>query len=400
MSRSFALVAMFAILTGGLALVASPSSGQDAKALEPAEKVRFESADGVKLAGDFYRSPAKGAPVVMMLHNIGESSAKEKWIDLAKTLQPSFSVLTFDFRGHGASIEIDPELYFKYPPNVRATKGGANPRKTKLDWKEIDKNSYSLFINDIAAAKGYLERTQNDLGTCNTANTIVIGVDQGATLAAIWANSEFHRYKIDFPPPLFQVRPENKSEGQYLTALVCLGINPKLGSRSVSLVKTLDYPCRQNYLPALFVHGDGDPKDKASLQDRDVAKMLEKAIKIPIGKKTDPRLAQTRAIELKGAGKLRGVDLLAKSLNSSQGINAYLKNLTSEKTNEWSQHEFVKTKFAWKVSPDPNELPIPAKVFKEDTPFNPNPLFPLGTVLPDAVDRNLAYDTYETFIGR
>ncbi|MEI7685785.1 MAG: hypothetical protein WCL32_12225 [Planctomycetota bacterium] len=391
---SFALALLLAV-----AFVAHEAPAQP-KELDAAEKVRFETADGVKIQGEFYRSAVKGAPVVMMLHNIGESSAKEKWIDLAKTLQPTFSVLTFDFRGHGNSVEIDPELYFRYPANVRATKG-ASPKKTKLDWRDIDKNAYTLFINDIAAAKGYLERTKNDLGICNTANTFVIGVDQSATLAAIWANSEFHRYKFDFIPPFFQVKMESKAEGQNITGLVCLGISPKLGTRPVSLLKTLDYPCRQNQMPILLVHGDGDPKDKASLQDKETAKFLEKAIKIPLaGKKDDPKFAFTKAVELKNAGKLRGVDLLAKSLNTSQGINTYLKSLASEKANEWSAHEFAKSKYGWKVNPDPNELPIAAKVFTYETPFPPNPIFPVGGNLPETVDRNLAFDTYEIFVGR
>src|SRR6478672_2061863 len=136
---------------------------------------------------------------------------------LAKTLQPECAVLTFDLRGHGNSTEIDPTLYLRYPQNVAYTKG-VNPNKVKLDYKDIDKNFYSVFINDIAAAKSYLERTKNDLGLCNTQNTVVIGVEQGATLAAIWANSEWYRYKIDFSPPFFQIRPENRPEGQYLSA--------------------------------------------------------------------------------------------------------------------------------------------------------------------------------------
>lgn len=401
MSRLLSIAFSFALAVTGLILGSERASGQAAKDLEASEKVKFETADGVKLHGDFYRSAVKGAPVVIMLHNIGESSAKEKWIELAKALQPNFAVLTFDFRGHGASVDIDPELYFHYPKNVQATKG-AGPKKTKLDWKEIDKGSYSLFINDIAAAKGYLERTKNDLGTCNTANTIVVAVDQSATLAAIWANSEWHRYKIDFPPPFFQIRPENRPEGQYITALVCLSIAPKIGTRPVSLIRTLDAPCRQNFMPALFVHGDGDPKDKISLQDKVLSQAIEKSIKTPpAGKKLDLRHATTMAVELKNAGKLRGVDLLAKSLNAPQGINGYLKTLLADKSNEWAQRDFAKSKFAWKVPGEASEVPtVPAKIFNFETPYPQNPLFPLGFPIPDAVDRNLAYDTYEMFIGR
>jgi len=386
------LILLFAI--GLFALTPGAAIGQGA---DTVDKVRFDTADGVKLHGNFYRSGKKGAPAVIMVHNIGETSAKEKWIELAKTLQPECAVLTFDLRGHGNSTEIDPSLYLRYPQNVAYTKG-VNPNKVKLDYKDIDKNFYSVFINDIAAAKSYLERTKNDLGLCNTQNTVVIGVEQGATLAAIWANSEWYRYKIDFSPPFFQIRPENRPEGQYLSALVCLSITPKLGSRTVNLANTLAFPCKQNAMPALFLTGDGDPKDKESLKDRDVARALEKAIKFT-GKKEDPKLIYTKAFELKGAGKLKGVDLLLKSLETGEKLSGYLKTVIGENSQEWAQREFLKSKFVWKLNNNPNVSPIAAKVFHFPNPlFQPSPIFPLNMPLPDAVEKNLVYDTYQQFM--
>jgi hypothetical protein len=373
----------------------APAQAAQAAPLEPPEKVRFETADGVKIHGTFYRSNAKGAPAVIMLHNIKESSSKEKWIELAKTLQPSFSVLTFDFRGHGNSVDIDPTLYLRYPHNQRITKG-ANINKTKLEWKDIDKGSYTVFINDIAAAKSYLERTKNDLGLCNTQNTIVIGAEEGATLGAIWVNSEWYRYKIDFAPPFFQIRPENRPEGQYISALVSLSISPKLGSRTIDLPRTLSYPCKTNAVPALFICGEGDPKDKESLKDKKTADDLVKAIKFT-NKKADPKLTYTRAAALPGAGKLKGVDLLLKSLKTADDMHGYLKTVVEENPQEWTQRDFLKSKYAWKLSLNPNVPPIPAKVYNQASPFPPNPLFPPGAPLPDAVEKNLVYDTYQQF---
>lgn len=387
-----------------LAIGLSPSPRVLAQELEKPEVAKFDTADGVRINGLFYRCPTKGAPAVIMLHNIGDSSQKEKWVELAKTLQTDFSVLTFDFRGHGKSTDIDPSLYFKYPFNVKTTKG-ASPNKTKLDWKDIDKSAYPVFVNDIAAAHSYLERSKNDLGMCNTQNTIIIGAEQGATLGAIWANSEWHRYKIDFAPPFYQIRPENRPEGQYLSALVALSISPKLGNRVVSLGGTLLYPCKENKMPALFITSEGDPKDKESIKDRDTSRAVEKFLKFT-GKKEDKKLTSTFAIELKGAGKLRGVDLLVKSLaadnktSTADGIKTYLKQVIAENSNEWTQRDFLKSKFAWKVSPDPNETPIPARVFNFQSPFPPNPIFAIGAVLPDAVEKNIAYDNYELFVGR
>lgn len=388
----------FAFLStiSALFLSTATAPGQKDKELDPPKNVIFQTADGVKIHGKFYRSPTKAAPAVIMVPNIGETSTKEKWVELAKSLQPSFSVLTFDFRGHGASVDIEPELYLHYPINQRFTKG-ANLKKTKLDYKDINKGAYTLFINDIAAAKSFLERTENELGACNVQNTIVIGVEQGATLAAIWANSEWHRYRYEFTP-FGEFRYDKKPEGQYISALVCLSISPKLGDRDVKLGKTLDLPCKQNFMPVVFVHGDGDAKDK------DLAASLEKGIK-GAGKKVDVRYSLTTAVELKKAGKLRGIDLLTKSLNTPDSLNAYLKKVVQDNPQEWGAREFVKNRYAWKLSNDPSVLPINARVLKEaNTPFQEDPLFPLNvqfnSPLPDAVDKNIVYDTYDRFVGR
>src|SRR5436190_2175959 len=71
------------------------------------EKVRFSTADGVTIYGTFFKGP-RAAPVVLMLHPLGpgENRNKKNWVDLAKTLQKDFSVLTFDFRGHGDSVDV------------------------------------------------------------------------------------------------------------------------------------------------------------------------------------------------------------------------------------------------------------------------------------------------------
>ncbi len=400
MSRTSLGVVGFFLLLVGLALAPESAPGQGAKELEPPEKVRFDTADGVRLHGKFYRSTAKGAPAVIMLHNLGlgESSSKERWIELAKTLQQYFSVLTFDFRGHGDSIEIEPSLYCKYPNNMKITKG-AGLNKTKLDWKDIDKNNYPVFCNDIAAAKSYLERTKNDLGMCNTQNTIVIGVEQSAALAAIWANSEWYRYKIDFQPPFYQVRPENRPEGQYLSALVCLSITSKLGTQTLPLSRTLDFSGKQNAMPIAFIHTDGDPKDKESLRDKETARSLEKAIK-GTAKAGETKYQFTKAVEIKGAGKLKGVDLLLNSLKTAEYLNGYLKAVVDENRQEWTAREFVKNKYAWKINPNPNVLPIPAKVFNFQNPFPPSQIFPPGLPLHDAVEKNIIYDNYERFVGR
>src|SRR4051794_30978301 len=80
------------------------------------ENVKILTADGIKLHGVFYASEKKNAPTVIMLHSIGDgkSSKGQDWKNLAETLNAAkYSVLMFDFRGHGESTTIDdPKLFW------------------------------------------------------------------------------------------------------------------------------------------------------------------------------------------------------------------------------------------------------------------------------------------------
>jgi pimeloyl-ACP methyl ester carboxylesterase len=72
-----------------------------ATTLSKAEDVAFRSTDGVPLQGWLFRGVAGGAPV-LVCHDLGES--KNAVINIAIALNKSgFTVLAFDFRGHGKS---------------------------------------------------------------------------------------------------------------------------------------------------------------------------------------------------------------------------------------------------------------------------------------------------------
>lgn len=65
------------------------------------EDVRFESTDGIPLAGWLFRGEAD-APAVILCHDLGAS--RGSLLNLAIALQgEGLNVLAFDFRGHGAS---------------------------------------------------------------------------------------------------------------------------------------------------------------------------------------------------------------------------------------------------------------------------------------------------------
>jgi pimeloyl-ACP methyl ester carboxylesterase len=72
-----------------------------ATTLSKAEDVSFKSTDGVRLQGWLFHGAAGNAPVVVC-HDLGES--KNAVINIAIALNKAgFTVLAFDFRGHGAS---------------------------------------------------------------------------------------------------------------------------------------------------------------------------------------------------------------------------------------------------------------------------------------------------------
>jgi len=69
--------------------------------LAKAEDVTFQASDKTTIAGWLFKGPA-GRPAIVLAHDLGES--KNSLINLAVVLnQSGFTVLAFDFRGHGAS---------------------------------------------------------------------------------------------------------------------------------------------------------------------------------------------------------------------------------------------------------------------------------------------------------
>src|SRR5262245_6043776 len=178
------------------ATVALACFGARAAAQVPAPvKVNFESEDKVNLRGTFYPSTqGKKANTVLLLHDTGSDRSKG-WDKLAAELQKrDFAVLAFDFRGHGESKAVDAE-FWNNAFNQRFVKGySATKPKDTIEHKDFAKNYYSSLINDITAAKAFLDR-RNDQGDCNSANLIVIGAGDGAVLGAMWIYEEQFRHR-------------------------------------------------------------------------------------------------------------------------------------------------------------------------------------------------------------
>jgi hypothetical protein len=342
-------------------LLAVPGFARAQNAAKP-EKVRFTSIDGVELHGSFYPSK-RSAPTVLILHAIGEDSKKKGWLSLAEQLQKDYCVLTFDFRGHGDSTEVQSDLFWKQNYNRQYVRSSD---KATISHKGFDKRYYPVLVNDIAAAKAFLDRSKNDSGVCNTSSFVIIGAETGASLGAIWLNAEWHRYKM-IPPMMFglQPQPDTRPEGKDVVAAIWLSMSPMLGTYRLSPSAQLEIPGRQGATPMVFMYSDGDEKGKG------VATKCASYLKAT----KDAKYGYIVAQKIEGGGKLTGVSLLQKALGTGDAIADYLEKVMQVKGNEWTEREFKKSQYVWRFPGSPKLLP--AKF--------PN-------------EQNLMFETYEKFI--
>jgi hypothetical protein len=353
-------ISLFALI--GLPAFMSLAAAQGEKETK-GEKVRFTTVDGVEIHGTFF--PGKrSSPTVLMLHALEEDSRKKTWISLAESLnEKGYAVLTFDFRGHGQSIDIEPGSFWKYQRNVLSVKGA--PKKEKLEFKDFSKEYYPVLVNDIAAAKAFLDN-RNDTGVCNTSSLIVLGADTGATLGAIWVNAEWHRYTY-VPASLMSLAQYGKTpEGKDIIGAIWLSATSKLGTRTISLSKVLDVSGRVNATPMVFMYSDEDAAGKA------VAQACVKAFK-GTNKKDKDKYPLTAAVPVQG-GKLKGIGLLQKSLGTEDEIVKYVGNVFEAKGKEWEEHDFKRTQYVWRL------------------PGVGNPI-----IIKQPNEKTLNYDTYDNF---
>ena len=387
------------VFCAALVAVALASSGvtaqNEAKDAANVDDVSFPTVDGITLRGKFYRGPKmpKPVPVVILLHNVGgsETSNHANWIALAKELQSDFAVLAFDFRGHGRSTTVDPQLFLRNIADRKAVPSVTLASAT-IDQKSINKLTYPLLCNDIAAAKTYLERFKNDSTECNTQNIFLVGAEQGATLGAIWANSEYYRYKCDITPtglPRYAGTPE----GKYFTGFMWLSIGQKVGDRTMNIASLSAMPAKFNAAPfCWFAKGD--------TKARDLAKIVEKTVH-SVKKTEQPVTAAVGTDD----NKFVGVELLSPSLGVGPEIHKQLKALAAKVNDrEWEKRDFNKTMSSWRLAP--NGPPAHARsgfpVGNGGTGIGllPAPTQPVNSNVPDIVEKSILFTDYERFIPR
>lgn len=301
-------------------LAISPRSLADDKS--NIEHVKFDTADFVEIHGTLYAggNGAKSACVIF-LHQLGGNSQQEGWNQLAEQLQKKgFTVLAFDFRGHGESTVVGPG-FWRLPRNQALRSYRPGKQRDQISYKDFTtRDNWLDLVNDISGAKRFLDR-RNDAGDCNSSNLVLIGAEGGATLGLIWSWCEHHILPVQFNFPLVQNR--GQTEGGDLSCAVWLSLSPSIGAgNSKFTINNLDVcvgsPVREKF-PMYFLFGEQDSRAATLARHLVDGRMhAEKGLKYT-GKKA---IKDT---------KLAGSELLGKeSLGATTDILTYVTKVMDE----------------------------------------------------------------------
>jgi pimeloyl-ACP methyl ester carboxylesterase len=346
----------------GFAILALPQLAGPARAADKFTKVTFDTVDGVTLQGTFYPSAkGKDEPTVMLLHKIGGDSHKDGWDALAAALNDKgYSVLSFDFRGHGNSTAVDPAKFWDqrlHPWNAKPgmIRGGAldkgKPRDS-INREAFSPAYYPYLLNDIAAAKMFLD-DRNDAGDCNSRSLILIGAEDGAALGSVWMYSEWNRFGATRVTNLGPARPplvgniEKDAEGKdqycglWLTLATRLGTNDKGISVPQAVRTAVKFVGKEKKKPMGFLYGE---KDETGAKHAEDFLRLIKGDLDPSEKGKFP-FTDKRAIK---DSKLAGSALLRKDLGTQELILTYLEKLREKNIpSKWSKIEADRTAYVW-----------------------------------------------------
>jgi alpha-beta hydrolase superfamily lysophospholipase len=283
------------------------------------KRVPIPTFDGVKLEGTYYpNATGKKDACVLLLHNFdrhkGGDSHADGWDHLAKELQKKgYAVLSFDFRGFGQSKTLESKEKFWSAPHNRDLRGAEVGKSETIDHKKFPPQYYPTLVNDIAAAKAFLDRL-NDGGQVNTSNLIVIGAGEGAALGALWLASEAHlqRDRDSFNKallllPAVPLRPLDDPEIKDVAAAVWLSLSPSVAGIRMPLSSALQEVGRENKVPMAFVYGSKDGKS---------ASITKAALNHIRGSRKDLKLTGEKPLD----SELVGSKLLQDTLDTEKWI--------------------------------------------------------------------------------
>jgi hypothetical protein len=284
-------------------------------------------------------------------HLKGGNSQEDGWRPLAGQLQrEGYSVLSFDFRGFGNSKSVSPK-FWTYPHNSRGIRGGGKKNApSSIDQKDFSAGYYLNLINDIAAARAYLD-SLNDSGEVNSSNILVVGAGQGATLGALWMASECRRQRDPTSDRISEGKlPDwsnpfksfSEPEGNDLGAAVWLTVSPSLENRTLPLKSALVDTAKNAKIPTYFLYSKKDEK-AASLIKNNLDAILSEN-----GKKTEQKGVKEKGIL--GAGDLAGSKLLSSRLKTADNIVEFLNRVIEDRGSRTRKaREDQKYAFCWSM---------------------------------------------------
>jgi len=319
------------------------------------DRVKFDTCDGVELHGSWYGKDSKSTCVIL-LHTIGGNSQQDGWDRLAKALnEKGFAVLSFDFRGHGNSTTILPTFWGRtYNQGLR----GAGKAES-INYKDFQRSYHPILVNDIAAAKAFLDR-RNDAGECNSRSIILVGAQEGATLGLLWLYSEWYRFQV---VNNFTGKLDTTPEGKNVIACVWLSMT----GGQYDLGTWLRATGKDKKIPMGFLYGANDASAAAFAQKwaRDL-------------KGTTAPTKDLTAADAIPKSSLAGHALLRKDLDTADRIANYCTKVLEKVTPpDPAKVEFEKKGYAWSFG----GRPIPGKAADEKL-LQAVPLGNLGVRVP------------------
>lgn len=194
-------------------------------------KVSLPTKDGVELSGFYFGSnKGKEAIPVLVIHEWKGQKALYAKLYLALR-NAGCAVLTLDYRGHGGSREYTDR----------------SGKTQEFDLKTMNKRHVGAIVKyDLDAAKKFLEKENNE-GKLNLNALVVIGVRDGAVLAAGWSQRDWSFQPVG-----------SRKQGQDVKALVL--VSPKRLLKGVPIEGPLGTPALVS-LPTMMVVGNGSEEE-------------------------------------------------------------------------------------------------------------------------------------------
>lgn len=297
------------------------------------ERIHFTTLDHMQLAGTLYHGwKGKRGMTVLMLHDLGSNRSTPGWKRLAESLQAEgYTVLTFDFRGHGESKKVSPR-FWNYSVNkfLPAHEPGlpAQRQPRTLGAESLPSGYMPWLIEDIAAARTYLDLRHDDpADPVNTFNLVVVGAGQASALGSLWLATEGLRYNgSDVGNKILLKWPEKLSVLQ----AVWIGMADPLKLRPFGIHGWLEGAHAKPVVPITFIYGEDDV-DTSTL------------LSLPIREK------QGKPIVIRNT-RLSGQQLLDADAQSAAQIQQYLvKTLQTLPPVNWVPRKIKTLRSFWKI---------------------------------------------------